>query len=137
MYMYIDTLSKQGIKLSYTSEDDIPIINGDAERLRQVFFNIIDNAAKHGGAGGRIDVSLSFDGEFVKVSVRDYGPGIPEEDLPHVKKKFYRGSSHERGNGIGLAVASEIVDRHGGELIIENAEGGGTVVTIKLPLTLG
>ena len=137
VYLYADTLSKRGIKLAYSSDDEIPIITGDAERLRQVFYNIIDNAAKHGGDGGRIDVAIRFDGEFVLVSVRDYGAGIPEEDLPHVKKKFYRGSSQERGNGIGLAVASEIVDRHGGELIIENAEGGGAVVTIKLPLTLG
>ena len=73
------------------------------------------------------------DGEAV-ITIRDYGPGIPEDELPHVKNKFYKGSSKARGSGIGLAVCEEIVSRHGGELLIGNAEGGGCVVTIRLPV---
>ena len=61
------------------------------------------------------------------VRIRDYGPGIPEEELPHVKMKFYKGSSKARGTGIGLAVCDEIVTMHGGVLTLENAEGGGTL----------
>ena len=64
---------------------------------------------------------------------RDYGPGIPEEELPHVKMKFYKGSSKARGSGIGLAVCEEIVTMHGGTITLENAEGGGTLVTISIP----
>ena len=61
-------------------------------------------------------------------------PGIPVDELPFVKTKFYKGSSKARGSGIGLAVCDEIVTRHGGELLIGNAEGGGCIVTIRLPL---
>ena len=73
------------------------------------------------------------DGEVV-FRIRDYGPGIPEEELPHVKMKFYKGSSKARGSGIGLAVCEEIVTMHGGTLTLENAEGGGTLVTVRLPM---
>ena len=75
---------------------------------------------------------LEEDG-FVVIRVRDHGPGIPEGELPFVKKKFYKGSSKERGSGIGLAVCDEIVARHGGELVIENAEGGGVRAIVRLP----
>ena len=67
------------------------------------------------------------------VCIRDYGPGIPEDEIPLVKKKFYKGSSQARGTGIGLAVCDEIVELHGGTLTLENAEGGGTLVTVRLP----
>jgi len=67
--------------------------------------------------------------------IRDYGPGIPEAELPHVKMKFYKGSSKARGSGIGLAVCDQIVELHGGKLTLENAPGGGTLVTVTLPVT--
>ena len=67
------------------------------------------------------------------IRVRDFGPGIPEAELPFVKQKFYKGSSKARGSGIGLAVCDEIITLHGGELIVGNAEGGGAVVTVRLP----
>ena len=67
------------------------------------------------------------------VRFRDYGPGIPEDEIPLVKKKFYKGSSKARGTGIGLAVCDEIVELHGGTLTLENAPGGGTLVTVTLP----
>ena len=68
------------------------------------------------------------------IQIRDYGPGIPEEELPFIKQKFYKGSSKARGSGIGLAVCEEIVTRHEGKLSIGNAEGGGCLVTIRLPI---
>ena len=72
-----------------------------------------------------MDVKLDDDGSFVHITVRDYGHGIPEGELPHVKEKFYKGSSKNRGTGIGLSVCDEIVTRHGGRLDIDNAPGGG------------
>lgn len=101
--------------------------------MRQVFLNILDNAAKHGGEGKRITAAIHHEGNNVVVRIRDFGPGIPEEELPHVKMKFYKGSSKARGNGIGLAVCEYIVTMHGGTLTLENAQGGGTLVTISLP----
>ena len=67
------------------------------------------------------------------MKIRDYGPGIPEDELALVKKKFYKGSSKARGTGIGLAVSDDIVTMHSGELTLENALAGGTLVTIRLP----
>ena len=134
VYMYGSRLSQDGIKLHYVDTDeDIPEIPCDPKRLRQVFLNILDNAAKYGGSGKRIDASISYDGDNVIVRIRDYGPGIPEDELPLVKKKFYKGSASVRGTGIGLAVCDEIVEMHGGTLTLENAPGGGTLVTISIP----
>ena len=99
-----------------------------------MFLNILDNAAKHGGEGGLINATIHLEEPDVVVRIRDYGPGIPDDEIPLVKKKFYKGSSKARGTGIGLAVCDEIVHMHGGELTLENADGGGTLVTVRLPV---
>ena len=136
VYSYRELFRQDGIALEYSSDraEYGEVISGDPERLKQVFCNLLDNAAKHGGSGKRIAVHLGQqEGEYV-ITIRDFGPGIPEAELPYVKQKFYKGSSKARGIGIGLAVCDEIVQRHGGRLDIANAEGGGTVVTVYLPL---
>lgn len=137
IFMYGSRLSQDGIELEYLENDeDIPEISCDPERMKQVFLNILDNAAKYGGDGKKITCELHAEEKQILVCIRDYGPGIPEEELPLVKKKFYKGSSKGRGSGIGLAVCDEIVSTHGGELIIANAgdELGGCAVTIILPV---
>ena len=134
VYMYGSRLRQEGIQLRVLDNDeDFPEISCDPKRMRQVLLNILDNAAKHGGDGKYIDASMSQEGEHLVIRIRDYGPGIPEDELPLVKKKFYKGSSKARGSGIGLAVCDEIVEMHGGTLTLENAEGGGTLVTISIP----
>ena len=134
VFMYSSRLSQDDIQLDYLDNDEeIPEIVCDPERLRQVFLNILDNAAKHGGEGKRIEASIHLDGDWVVVRIRDFGPGIPEDELPLVKKKFYKGSSKARGTGIGLAVCDEIVSMHNGELTLENAPEGGTLVTVRIP----
>ena len=136
VFMYGSRLSEEGISLKYVDNDDeIPEISCDPQRLRQVFLNILNNAVKHGGEGKRIDASIVYEDDYVIVRIRDYGPGIPQDELALVKKKFYKGSSKARGTGIGLAVSDEIVQMHGGELKLENALAGGTLVTIRLPAT--
>ena len=133
IFTYRELFRQEGIELEYSAEDQmLPPISGDPERLKQVFCNVLDNAAKHGGAGGRIDASIALEGGEQVIRIRDYGPGVPEEELPYVKQKFYKGSSKARGSGIGLAVCDEIVKLHGGTFEIGNAEGGGAVVTIRL-----
>lgn len=135
VFMYGSRLKQENIELVYLENDDmIPEIPCDTARMRQVFLNILDNAAKHGGEGGKITAEMCCDGECVIVRIRDFGPGIPEEELPLVKKKFYKGTSKARGSGIGLAVCEEIVTMHNGTLELSNAEGGGTLVTISLPV---
>ena len=135
VYTYREFFRREGIELNYQDcpEETVPI-SGDPERLRQVFCNLLDNAGKHGGSGKRIDVSIAQEEDQAVIRIRDYGPGIPEEELPHVKYKFYKGSSKARGSGIGLAVCEEIVTRHEGTLDIGNAEGGGCLVTVRLPI---
>ena len=135
VYTYREFFRREGIELNhFDCEEEFPPLSGDPERMRKVFCNLLDNAAKHGGSGKRIDTAIRGDGDQVVITIRDYGPGIPEEELPHVKYKFYKGSSKARGSGIGLAVCDEIISRHNGTLEIGNAEGGGCIVTLRLPL---
>ena len=135
VYTYREFFRREGIELNhFDCDEEFPPIAGDPERLRQVFCNLLDNAAKHGGSGKRIDTAIARDEDQVVITIRDYGPGITAEELPHVKYKFYKGSSKARGSGIGLAVCDEIITRHEGTLDIDNAEGGGCIVTIHLPI---
>lgn len=135
VYTYRELFAADGISLTHTDcDEEFPSLSGDPARLRQVFCNLLDNAAKHGGSGKRIDTAVFPEGRFVDISIRDHGPGIPKEELPHVKYKFYKGSSTARGSGIGLAVCEEIITRHNGTLTLANAEGGGCLVTIRLPI---
>ena len=135
VYTYREFFRREGIELNhFDCDEEFPPIAGDPERLRQVFCNLLDNAAKHGGSGKRIDTAIARDEDQVVITIRGYGPGIPAEELPHVKYKFYKGSSKARGSGIGLAVCDEIITRHEGTLDIDNAEGGGCIVTIHLPI---
>ena len=137
IYTYRELFRQDGIQLNYHSDQELYTepISGDPQRLKQVFCNVLDNAAKHGGAGKRIDVDMTQEGDSYVVRIRDYGPGIPPAEVPFVKQKFYKGSSKARGSGIGLAVCDEIVQRQGGVFDIGNADGGGAIVTIRLPIS--
>ena len=138
IFTYSRLLQTEQLELSFDCDTaDVPVIDADPERLRQVLLNILDNAVKYGKDGGKVVVSVKTDSDCVMIAVRDHGPGIPESELPHVKEKFYKGSGRERGSGIGLAVCEEIVSRHGGRLTIENAEGGGVRATVCLPVRTG
>lgn len=135
VYTYREFFRKEGITLEYHDcDEEFPLIPGDPERLRQVFSNLLDNAAKHGGAGKRIVTSIWEEGGEICIRIRDFGPGVPEDELPHIKAKFYKGSSKARGSGIGLAVCDEIITRLNGRLDVANAEGGGFQATIFLPM---
>ena len=135
LFTYGELMRQAGMQIPYNpSQTEIPLIPGDPERLKQVFLNVLDNAMTHGTGSQAIDVSIKSDGDKVTIRFRDYGPGIPEAELPHVKEKFYKGSSRNRGTGIGLAVCDEIITRHKGTLTISNAPGGGCRVKIQLPM---
>ena len=107
------------------------VLDGSAERLRVAFKNLLDNAAKFGPPTGPVEVRLTG-GQF---TVRDYGPGIADEDLPFIFDRFYRALSSRTapGSGLGLAVVREIVVWHGGTVAAESAPGGGTVIRLNLP----
>ena len=135
IFTYGKLMKQAGMDVHYDPPaKELPLIPGDPERLMQVFLNLLDNAMIHGGEGKMIDVSLGRDGNYVKIVFRDYGSGIPDAELPHVKEKFYKGSSKNRGTGIGLAVCDEIITRHKGRMEIRNADGGGCMVQLYLPI---
>jgi heavy metal sensor kinase len=110
---------------------------GDETRLRQVFYNLLDNAIKYTPAGAAVSIALRRQGNHHRVTVRDNGIGIPPEHLPHVFDRFYRvDKSRGRepgGTGLGLSIARTIVTAHGGEIELESTPGKGTTCTVTLP----
>lgn len=116
---------------------DIPfksiMINGDKNRLKQSFVNIIDNSFKYTSKGGSVKVKLRVNNSSVFISINDNGCGISKHDLPKIRQKFYKANNSARGSGIGLAVTDEIIKLHYGEMIIESEIGVGTTVSIILP----
>ena len=134
VFIYRMALKEAGMAIEYDESDAPIIVNGDKHRLKQVFLNVIDNAAKYGADGEKIAITIVAYEDFGVVQIRDFGQGIPADELPFVKKKFFKGSSKQRGAGIGLAVCNEIVTMHNGELNIESEYGEGTTVSIYIPL---
>lgn len=133
VFLFTDRARTENKSLLYEEEDALSPVYGDADRLRQVFVSILDNALKYTEAGGTITVSSRQSDREVQVVISDTGCGIPAEHLPNVKKKFYKANQLVRGSGIGLAVADELVAMHGGSLDIRSQVGAGTSVTISLP----
>ena len=138
IFMLEQRLAQDGIHIVYTDATEDAYINGDPQRIRQVLVNIIDNARKFSAAGSTIDITIEeWDGDktdFVSVTVRDRGCGISEEDLPHVREKFFKGKTDRPGSGIGLALCEEIIALHGGVMEIESEPGVGTSVRIGFPM---
>jgi signal transduction histidine kinase len=132
--MYSQKAKKEGINLVYTEpKDNLPFVNGDKNRIRQVFINILDNAVKYSERGGCVTVEAITRNGRIEVIVNDMGCGVSEENLPKIKTKFFRANLTKRGSGIGLAVANEIVEMHNGTLNITSKEGVGTTVVIAIP----
>lgn len=108
-------------------------VSADADRIHQCVDNLLVNAERHCRRGDRVTVSVRRVGEFGEVEVSDTGPGISEDDLPHVFDRLWRGTADSRGSGIGLAMVRQIVEGHGGAVRAESREGEGTTVAFALP----
>jgi signal transduction histidine kinase len=112
-------------------------VRGDADRLRQVFDNLLRNAIKYSTGGNPIDVTIESAGENYRVEVRDKGIGIPPEDIPRLFGRFSRGSNARRakiaGTGIGLFIVKMIVERHGGTVDVNSTLGEGSTFGVVLP----
>ena len=135
--MYTERARLENKTLLYEEPEGVIIVYADRNRLRQVFINILDNAIKYSDGGDTVAVTLTTISGSAVISVADTGIGIAPEELPRVKDRFYKGKSSRRGSGIGLAVADEIINMHGGSLKLNSRKGEGTTVTITLPLARG
>jgi signal transduction histidine kinase len=110
------------------------VVLGDADRLKQVFLNLVDNALKHTLSGAAIRIRLTIAGSWVVVVVADNGEGISADALPHIFDRFYRAHGNGRGSGLGLSIARWIVEQHSGRIEVESEVGRGSEFSVWLPV---
>ncbi len=128
-----DRANREGKKFIVNRKDNMGFITADANRLKQVFINLIDNAFKFTGPGGEITVSMEKSDRHIDFIVADNGIGIGSEDIDKVKEKFFKGKTSNSSNGIGLSICDEIAKLHGGELVIVSELGKGTEIRLRIP----
>ncbi|MEO8809614.1 MAG: ATP-binding protein [Rhodanobacter sp.] len=123
------------VDLSMASVDSVEV-SGNAILLERAFGNLINNAIKFSPAGGTVNVTLRKENHVAELVVRDHGPGVPESELGSLFRPFFRGSNALRaeGHGLGLSIVQRVVQVHGGSIDVRNAEGGGLVIRLRLPL---
>jgi two-component system, OmpR family, sensor histidine kinase MprB len=128
----VDRARRHAPATRFTLEAAPCAVEGAPERLARAVNNLLDNAAKHGPAGGIVEVALRADGTL---TVRDHGPGVDPADVPHVFDRFHRGANARGrpGSGLGLAIVRQVAEAHGGTAALEPAPGGGTVARLRLP----
>lgn len=126
---------EKGLSLEVVLPEDHLVVLGNSSSLERLFYNLVENAIKYTPPGGRVTVEASSGNHRAVVQVKDTGVGIPEEDLPHIFERFWRGDrSRQRGGfGLGLAIALAVARSHGGEITVESTPQGSTF-TIVLPL---
>lgn len=141
----IDSLNQLATEAGVEIFSDIPEepieVPGSRDELIQVFENLLENACKYGQAGGRVEMTVerSYDGDEpgVDVTVRDFGPGIPDEHIPRITERFYRvdveESRAQKGTGLGLAIVKHILTRHNARLTIRSTLGEGAAFTVHIP----
>ncbi len=138
VFQEMSVLARGKVQLKMNDIDQVTI-NGDRDRLKQVLLNLLANAIQYTPAGGEVFLGLARVGGQARIIVRDTGPGIPAEDLPHIFERFYRAEKSRTrskigGFGLGLSITNWIVERHGGQIKVESKEGKGTTFAIWLPL---
>jgi signal transduction histidine kinase len=128
-----------GKSISISKElPNIPIISKcDSERMIHALYQILHNAIRFTRPGGSIVLKLETTDTHISISVKDTGPGIPEEDLPSLFKRFgklYRPGEETHGTGVGLTLAKHIVDQHNGDITVQSQVGKGSIFTIRIPI---
>jgi signal transduction histidine kinase/DNA-binding response OmpR family regulator len=130
--------SQKNMKLHFESSEQELYIHFDKDKMQKVFENLLSNAVKYSPVRSKADVFLNTEDDTVRITVKDYGNGIPEDELKNIFDKFYRASNSDKqsaaGTGIGLSLAREFVEMHGGEITVESEVNRGSVFTIWLPL---
>ncbi len=138
---FVDTVGRQlapraardGLIFGFEAEDGLPEIISDANRLKQVIINILDNAFRFTPSGGNVMFKTEISGGEIIFTVSDTGCGIPADEMPYIKEKFFKGKNSKLGNGIGLSICDEIIRQMDGTLSIYSRPGKGTSVIIRIP----
>ncbi len=126
----------KGLSIELDVEDDLPMVNGDPIRLRQMIGNLLENAVKYTPSGGEVCLEANSEDSQIILRVLDDGPGIPPSDQPYLFDKFFRASNIPAdvpGTGLGLSIVKSIVDHHNGRIWVDSQMGEGTVFTVVLP----
>ena len=133
-----DEAVQKGIEFKVTVPEGLPAIRGDAAMIEQMLENLVSNSIKYTPKGGKVCVTFSSGAGNVRIEVGDTGIGIPKADLPNLFKEFYRGENAKaieaHGTGLGLPIVKEIVDKHGGRIVVQSEEGLGTIFVVFLPV---
>jgi len=129
-------ITLSGVEVEMDLPGDLPSIHGDPKSLQQVFLNLFINAIQAMKDGGLLAIRVhpTGDGQWLKTEVKDTGPGINSEDLPHVFEPFFTTKEVGRGTGLGLSVSYGIVQKHGGHIEVQSLKGRGATFTVLLPL---
>ncbi len=127
---------RRGVRLSVPAGESSARIHADADKLRQIVINLVDNAVKFSPPGSCVDVRLETSRQAARILVEDQGLGVPPEDRPHVFERFYRGhGAHAAaGSGLGLAIAKNLARLHGGDITLQSGAAQGSVFVLSLPM---
>ena len=132
--LFENVMQSRRITLERAISENLPPIWGDRDRLEQALSNVLGNAVKFTPSGGRISIRATATELGVEVAVRDSGPGIQPEHLPHLFDRFWQATQHDRrGLGLGLSIVKGIVEAHGGEVRVSSAPRNGTTVSMIIP----
>jgi len=126
-------LQRGRVRVHRTYDSDVPPLNAIKNQLKQVFLNLVVNAIEAMPQGGELEIgtSLSDDGKWVSVAFQDHGMGLPQKAVAHLFEPFY--TTKKKGTGLGLSVSYGLIEQHGGNIVVESAEGQGARFTVKLP----
>jgi PAS domain S-box-containing protein len=129
-----------GIELRVQAKDDIPLVAGDENQLRQVIANLVDNAIKYSPQGGDVELRLNRNGQFARIEVVDCGLGIPSDEQDRIFEKFYRLdpalTRGVNGTGLGLYISKELVERMNGRISVDSELGRGSTFVVEVPLAV-
>jgi signal transduction histidine kinase len=129
---------EMGVQIRVDIPPDMPLMEADRDKIKQVLLNLLSNAIKYNRPNGSVIMAGNFTDDDISVSIQDTGLGIPEDSLPHLFQKFYRVREHEgkvSGTGLGLSICKQIIQGHNGRIEVKSKMGVGTSFTIFIPRT--
>ncbi|MCU1347021.1 MAG: Sensor histidine kinase ResE, partial [Acidobacteria bacterium] len=129
-----ETAASLDYPVDVEAPDDLPPLDVDPVRIREVLLNLLSNAIRHSPRAGRVSIQAEARPKEVVMRVIDHGSGIPADELPRIFKRFQKGHD-SRGSGLGLAIARDLVRAHGGQIGVASVVGEGTTVTVTLPVS--